>query len=293
MTDGCGVINSAAMRTIQDRMKFERQPTAIQARCAGSKGLWALAPRDDPCHKSPEPVLLVANSQRKIVLPEMHSADPASRAHRIFNLLAPNRVSSPARLNLQAVMNLSHNGIRDEQLVELLRTALEAEVAPLRQWTGRDAMTLLWKSVESAGRISGMRVRRAIAGQSRAHGFGQKFSKDEEDDEDLPEDPLGVDNCFDFDSRTSRNAFTGAPGTLAESILELLQAGYEPLTCPVLYDKLHTLIKLTIEGCIREYHISVPHSAEAYVIPGKSLYKISIPACFNLACRLDHGSSFR
>jgi RNA-dependent RNA polymerase len=42
MTDGCGFLNYAALKKIQENMAWENVPTCIQARVAGAKGLFML-----------------------------------------------------------------------------------------------------------------------------------------------------------------------------------------------------------------------------------------------------------
>jgi RNA-dependent RNA polymerase len=275
-TDGCGMVNPVTLQAIQEYIGGEHHLSAAQVRTVGSKGLLALATHDDPIFAEVEPKILIAHSQQKIALQKIalhnnHLYTPFTRAQYMLNLVAPNKVTSPARLNMQAIMNLSHNGVPDSIFKDLLRTGLESHIRPLLTWDGTNAMTLLWKAVEGEGRVSGARVRRSVGGQSRAFGFGQRFSKDEEDDAHIPDGPpedIPENSYLDYDTISSRSAWTGEPITKAEQILEMLQAGFEPLKCPALAHRLETFISWTIEGCVREYHIPVPLSAEAWVIPG-------------------------
>ena len=58
------------------------------------------------------------------------------------------------------------------------------------------------------------------------------------------------------------------PFSIGESIMERLQVGMTPLQDRILYDDLKKLIEETMKSYVQEYHIGIPQSAEAFLIPG-------------------------
>lgn len=54
MTDGCGFLNYAALKAIQINMAWETFPTCVQARIAGSKGIFLLHPSQRDQNEEPQ-----------------------------------------------------------------------------------------------------------------------------------------------------------------------------------------------------------------------------------------------
>ncbi|KAF8761361.1 RNA-dependent RNA polymerase [Rhizoctonia solani] len=54
LTDGCGFLNYTALKVIEQKMAWGRFPTCIQARIAGSKGLFMLHPRHRDLSEQPQ-----------------------------------------------------------------------------------------------------------------------------------------------------------------------------------------------------------------------------------------------
>lgn len=258
MTDGCGLINGAALYIITQRMGYPHRPTAVQGRIAGSKGLWMLHPH----HQSPEeqPRIWIRDSQKKINHgPNDDPLRPSNRALLIFDLLTPSRVTVPTRLSMLSINNLSHNGVPNHVFESLIKKDLEEEVAPLTRW--KDSMLPVAKAISNAGRITGSRLQRFAGGMSRAHGFIRDFHRDEEgDDSAAPDLPI----C------AGREPYSGAPIALHECTYELLAAGFNPLNSIVVADKIHSILKLVIESYVKSFKIAVSESIEAFILPGKS-----------------------
>ena len=59
------------------------------------------------------------------------------------------------------------------------------------------------------------------------------------------------------------------PPTIAEGIIEHIQAGFMPLKDYHLYKELKSLLNTAMESCVKEYHIIVSESAEAFIVLGK------------------------
>ncbi|PIL31184.1 RNA-dependent RNA polymerase [Ganoderma sinense ZZ0214-1] len=269
-TDGCGWMNNAALSAIARHMALEERPTAVQGRFGGAKGLWVLHPRD----QSSTPKIWIRESQVKIKL-DFNDLHPA---HSIFDLLAPPRVTLPSRLSRLTILNLAHNGVPKETFVELMRETIEAEVKPLVQWTGPKAMALLWKAIEKVGGVAMKRALQHAVGTSRAMGLVSRSFQDYIEGEE-PNEPLeeiaqeiaeqeGEGNGEKSALYTAlRDPATGQPLTIHGVILDLLQAGFQPLKLESLYEKLKKVTKMVVEDIIHEYHISVPLSAEAFIVP--------------------------
>ncbi|KAG1749807.1 RNA dependent RNA polymerase-domain-containing protein [Suillus paluster] len=268
MTDGCGFISGAALTAIMRVMQYPSRPTAVQGRIAGAKGMWVLHP--DPEHQVADgpPKIWIRNSQNKINLGPLRDVDTA---HRIFDLLAPSRVTGPSRLSSQTLVNLAHNGVPTDRLRELMADGLHNEVRQLTEWNGRDSMLVVWRAVERAGRVVICRLRRRIAGQARALGLGQLRPSEELDDEiddhDGDRDDVAVNQPLAASGPRSRNPHSGQPTTLYECVLELLQAGFHPLKLELLFRKLESVVTLVLDDYVGKFHIPVKESLEAYIIP--------------------------
>ena len=70
-----------------------------------------------------------------------------------------------------------------------------------------------------------------------------------------------------------RDPVTGVPLTKHAAVLDLIQAGFQPHKCPSLYDKLKLIVTEVIENIIQDFHITVPLSAEAFIIPGMHFFE--------------------
>ncbi|OSD01194.1 hypothetical protein PYCCODRAFT_1392370 [Trametes coccinea BRFM310] len=280
-TDGCGFMNGAALSAIGQRMGFSGRPTAVQGRIEGTKGVWVLHPRDHDPHATPK--IWTRDSQRKIVLD--HSKLDA--AHCIFDLVAPPRVILPSRLSRLTVMNLSHNGVPKDVFVQLMQETLEKQVRELTQWTRPQDMQLLWEKINRLGHVTASRIQQYALGASRALGLSGRIREDEFPS-DEPADPItelldviGAEGLSDEEAATLlseiesagalpsrlRNEFTGEPLTIHGAVMDLLQAGFHPLRLPILYEKLKTITVKAIEDIVKEFHVSVPMSAEAFIVP--------------------------
>jgi RNA-dependent RNA polymerase len=248
---------------IKHRGSQDGRPTAVQGRIAGSKGLWILHPYDrDPTEP---PRIWIRDSQKKIHLGVL------DRAHRIFDLVAVARVTN-SRLTIQSIMNLSHNGIPDSVFVSLMAQGLDDEVGKLTDWTSPASGWALWKAIHQAGGVAGMRMSRHALGVTRAIGLsGREFGSGDDDDDDDDDIGTGPTSSSEPIVSMGRNRYSGAPISVHESALELVQAGFSPLESKFLAEKIHAILRLVIESYVKEYRISIPQSAEAFMVPGEKL----------------------
>jgi RNA-dependent RNA polymerase len=254
LTDGCGFINGAALTLIARRLGLPSRPTAVQARVAGAKGLWILHGND----RSPTepPRIWIRDSQRKIKLPSLE----AGSAHVIFDLVSQStRITVPGHLNSQTITNLAENGVDSEVFQELTRAGLTEVFTSLTQWDGPGAMPLLWNTVNNMGSVTRTRLQRIAHGLSRAIGLANRFEMDREDDDDdsEEEDPS--------DSNDNDKSLYGA-------VLALIQAGFNPKSAPLLYEKMRHVIKNALDRHLRGYRVEVRQSAEAFIVPGAYIY---------------------
>jgi RNA-dependent RNA polymerase len=257
MTDGCGFINGSALSLICRAMSLEYRPSAVQGRIAGSKGVWILHPTD----RSPsEPRRIwIRGSQKKI---EFENLD--DRGHRIFNFVAPPRLTSH-RMTMQSIVNLSHNGVGDEVFKTLLTEALSAEVKQITDWDGPHAMLALWRAIHQQG-VGRSRLQRHSQGATRALGLAGREIKEQ------IATSINVEVDEPHVACSSRDLYSGAPLSLHESALEMLQAGFHPLKSKALYEKLRNVLTCVIDSHIKEYRIGVLRSAEVFIVPGDSVF---------------------
>ncbi|KAG8219296.1 RNA dependent RNA polymerase-domain-containing protein [Butyriboletus roseoflavus] len=266
LTDGCGLINGAALTRIMRLMKYSIRPTAVQGRIGGSKGMWVLHP--DPLQQIPDgpATIWIRPSQTKI---KLGKTSELGRAQRTFDLLAPSRVTHPSRLSSQTLINLCHNGINPQVLKDLMALGLREEIQSFIDWTQPQSMVMVWKAVERAGSIVVSRLRRLLTGQARALGLGQLIPIDDQGREDEEGDGDGDPDYHQAGPLVdaSHKRFSGHPLTLHETVLELLQAGFHPLNLDLLFRKLESVITLVVNEYVERFHIPVMESCEAYIVP--------------------------
>ncbi|OSX67200.1 hypothetical protein POSPLADRAFT_1127992 [Postia placenta MAD-698-R-SB12] len=254
-TDGCGYMNGAALTAIGRLIGYSERPTVVQGRFAGSKGLWALHPEDQEPNALPR--MWIRSSQQKI----KHHDEKLGPAQLTFDLVAPPRITIPARLSMYTIMNLSHNGVPDETFIKLMQDGLKKEVEALTTWDGPHAMVLLWHAVNQVGHVTLSKLRQQAAGGARILGFGRAQDRDDWEDDDVD------DGLEDETLEVGSLEYEGEPTSVSAAVLELLQAGFQPLKLPLLYEKLRKVVADRIEDYIRNYKITVPRSAEAFIIP--------------------------
>ncbi|KAG2159654.1 RNA dependent RNA polymerase-domain-containing protein [Suillus bovinus] len=262
MTDGCGLISGAALTAIMRVIQYPSRPTAVQGRIAGAKGMWVLHPDPEYQVADGPPKIWIRNSQHKINCGPLHKIDDA---HRIFDLVAPSRVTGPSRLSKDTLVNLAQNDVPTGILKELMANGLNNEVRQLTEWDGSDSMILVWRAVERAGRVVICRLRRRIAGQARAFGLGQLRPNEELGDEIDDDGNVILDQSPAAPDPRSRNPHSGQPTSLYESVLELLQAGFHPLKLDPLFNKLKSVVTVVLDDYVKNCHIPVKESLEAYI----------------------------
>ncbi len=151
-------------------------------------------------------------------------------AHSIFELLGLSRVT-PTRLSRSVILNLAHNGVPKETFVQLMKDMIDEEVKPLMQWTGPKTMLLLSKVVEGLGTGRGW---------------------------------------MNYELHDQSPGATEQPRrTIHDVILDLLQAGFHPLKLEYLFESLKKCARLSMDNIVCDFHLPVPRSARAFIVPGK------------------------
>lgn len=243
-------MNIAALVAIARSMEFDGPPTAVQGRIAGSKGVWMLDPVDQDASSPPR--IWIRSSQVKINLGDQKLW---KREHLIFDFLGPSRVTYPGRLSMQFIINMEHNGVPNEAFALLMEDGLREHTDPLMKWDGPEAPHLLRDALDKMGNVSGSKVQQLAGSSRRALGLGQKFGRENEQ-------PLaGVEDGGD-------PAAEEAEIFCHERVMMMLQAGFTPKNAIYLRTELRELISREIEKWIKNYHIVIPHSAEAFIVPG-------------------------
>lgn len=277
LTDGCGYINGAALTQIMRAMQYGSRPTAVQGRIGGSKGMWVLHYDPDEQVSDGPAKIWIRPSQTKIKLGEVSRL---GKAQRMFDLLAPSRVTGPSHLSSQTLINLSHNGISHQLLKDLMALGLKEELQPFIDWSQPHSMIIVWRAVERAGSVVVSRLRRMFAGQARALGLGQLHpleNQSQENEEDIGD--------LQHPAQLRHIKHSGQPLTLHETVLELLQAGFHPMKLDYLFQKVESVMTLVLDDYVEKFHIPVIESCEAYIIPGKcSLHYNSMLIVFPDPC---------
>jgi hypothetical protein len=162
---------------------------------------------------------------------------------------------------MQTIINLSHNKVPDDVFGKLMEDGIQADVQSLTSWEGETAMKSLLHAVAQLGGLSGIRLRRELAGLGRVLGYG-KAEKVEQSSEELQGD------CNPMQA-TGRFKLSGEPIAVVEKAFEMIAAGFHPSTSKILWQCLEKMVKKHISSYILKFHIPIPESLEAFIIPGK------------------------
>lgn len=268
MTDGCGWANRFVMRELHNQFpEWSNEPTAIQCRLGGAKGL-LLVNYDLP---NDEPMIFLRPSQIKIkysaaqlqecILPK--DIDPAMLT---IDVLRASRMSSPARLSVETIMNLAENGVPDNVFQDLFRVDVEERLDRLLNTEREDALFHIWTALEREGGVMRERMARQAAGKARAAGYVFEDANDLEWDEDGLND---LDAAIQVQSTAWwEDPVSGCPSTLEETCMELLDSGFTFQNCAVLLVKHREVCRKALRSYNAKYRFSVPMSCSAFIVPG-------------------------
>ncbi|KAI0360558.1 hypothetical protein OH77DRAFT_1493021 [Trametes cingulata] len=272
MTDGCGFANRAVMRALHAKFpSWQDEPTAIQCRIGGAKGL-LLVRHDLPADEEVHPKVWLRPSQLKIKytslpLDECLLPPDSDPALLTIDVLRASRMHTPARLSIETITNLAENGVPHERFKELFRVNLQERLDALLQYKEPADMPLLWNAVAREGGVITARIVREAAGVARAAGYVAEDYDDDVGDDD--EDGLdGLDKALrEQSSAWWEDPISGLPSSLEETCMTLLESGFIPKTCPVLRAKLREVAKKVVTTFETRCKFSVQMSCSAFIVP--------------------------
>lgn len=166
-----------------------------------------LHPTDD----SLEPRIWIRDSQKKITLSRL------LRAHRIFDLLAVSKPSSPVHLSAQSIVILANNGVPAKVFCTLQEQGLRDLITPLMDWSRPSATAYLWNSINEVSSVTRSKLQRLAAGASRALGFEKRGYDTADDSNDIGVDPQEPPH-------TGRNSYSGGERRNPSSVSVLKHA---------------------------------------------------------------------
>ncbi|KAG9019610.1 hypothetical protein FRB90_012456 [Tulasnella sp. 427] len=257
MTDGCGLINRAALLIVQKRKKLLTIPTALQGRIAGAKGLWILNTTD----QSGVPRIWITESQVKIKYTDEELEEDPSR--RIFDLLRIAQVKTPVRLSSQPIINFAHNGVPNTVFSELLQESLQDTVDDfLNDWKANNVVSL-WQMVYKRG-VAQLRRERSTKLFERT--FANFWDTEDDDEPTLPSHLSGpLVSSEAPESGPDPNSLW--PTGLGEQIVELLESGFTPSSFTHLASLMKRYLKQEVSSMTINCHIPIRRSAEAFAAP--------------------------
>ncbi|KAG8712265.1 hypothetical protein FRC11_000575, partial [Ceratobasidium sp. 423] len=251
MTDGCGFLNYAALKAIQENMAWDSFSTCVQARIGGAKGLFMLHPE----HRDPseEPKIWMRSSQVKIQLnPQKEKWSPI---HFILDVLSGSLVPEASSITYEMIMSLSENKVPDEVLVKLLRDTIEREARSMEPSSKPHGAQVLYDSIYATHRVLQGRLRRVISPDAhRAQALVELENDDDDEGSGLAKWEAGPD------------PFSGQPASSQEQVLGWLQSGFAP-TDRFVMEKLVYLQKKLMTAAVNKYRIAVPESVRAFIVP--------------------------
>ncbi|ESK96081.1 hypothetical protein Moror_7426 [Moniliophthora roreri MCA 2997] len=254
MTDGSGFINQAALRLLQSKFKWDEWPTAIQCRVAGAKGMLLQHPNNE----NHEPEVWIRPSQTKI----RYSNNDEDECRLIIDVLRSCHSRSSCVLGTETIINMAENGIPAKRFFKLLDEGFNRLITSLTTWEGEDAMYNLWATVARLGGVRAARAARVQAGLARVLGYSEGDAQDDEDED-------GLDEQESEDSSVAwwGDEISGQPSSLEETVMRLLDAGFNPYICSVLREKLSAIVTTHIQNYGAKYRVEVPMSCMTFIQP--------------------------
>ncbi|KAG2195244.1 hypothetical protein INT47_007973 [Mucor saturninus] len=288
MTDGCGIISPSAMKIIMGCQATDELPCAIQGRIAGAKGIWIISPDLD---FSSGNYIEIRKSQDKFKtgLPQEDlGLDPL---HYTFDLVKNSICVYPSNLNTQFIQSLSAGGVPTEVFVEILKEYIHRladivtenqNVKILRDWVSKtgNIMNSRWESEENTEKglwhdiasgedenDSGIFSMAPFSPQNGNHddeSFTSSNVLDEKASTSFP--ALQADAETKRNNYNKINKFSGFPAGLHESIVRLLDAGFD-LSNAYVATRVTMVFRQVMQAITIKYRIEVPQSCTITCVP--------------------------
>ncbi|KDE07677.1 hypothetical protein MVLG_02137 [Microbotryum lychnidis-dioicae p1A1 Lamole] len=257
MTDGCGLISDAAMSQIAEKLTaaegdgrlLRGLPPAAQGRLGPGKGVWTVAPLSP--WGTEASFIEVRDSQWKF--------DDAQTQRFTFELHSIPSPRDSAKLGKQTFEVLAHCGVPVQIFRELLKKQLQAICDPFFDF--KDLGQVLYH-IEKTTRVHEERLFKARSSSDPATIRDNAWEGEDLIDDVEVGEHEDDSSGFVLDGRL--DASSGAPNTILELVVEMIQAGFSPDggtvgACPPLGAKLdwiaqdqikrNTSFKLTSEQC--------------------------------------------
>ncbi|GAA5871320.1 hypothetical protein JCM3774_000909 [Rhodotorula dairenensis] len=262
MTDGCSLMSPAAMSVLAEKLAASRRsadlkppiPTVAQGRIGPGKGVWAIAPRTS--WAGPKDVWIeVRDSQFKF--------NDAQTSDFVFELHSvPSGGRTSAKLGKQMFEVLTHSGVPASALRAIFRQQIVTGQEAFRNYASPAA--LLYHVEKTCGILEDRTMKARLSNDASAlkllaNGYSSARSWG---DEDAPVADEQESVGFVHDRRFDPSS--GAPNVVAEVVVEMLQAGFDPRENPHLADKVKKLAERALDRI--SFKIDDEYSRTAFVI---------------------------
>lgn len=271
MTDGCGIISASAMRKIMGSQQNDIMPCAIQGRIGGAKGLWIVSPDLD---MDSGDWIEIRSSQKKFTtgLPDPMLANTLDPIHFTFDLVKNAFCLYPSHLNTQFIQCLAAGGVPVQVFLELLTEHI-GNVSDILTDIRNTQVLRDW--LVKSGGIQG---RRQIAEGLGQHGQQRQVATvsppilvagDDHDDggKSGPTDDHDTTGATSKQSGMSPiNDYSGLPSSLYESIVRLLDAGFD-LTNAYIANRTTFAFRGMLTSLSTKYRVEIQQSCTLMCIP--------------------------
>lgn len=287
MTDGCGIISCSAMKKIMGCQATDELPCAIQGRIAGAKGIWIIEPDLDFTSGD---YIKIRKSQDKFKTGILQSDFTFDPHHYSFDLVKNSILVYPSNLNTQFIQCLSHGGVPHSVFIVILKeyihqlAAIVTEnqsIKLLRDWVAQSGKIMMGRWENEANTEKGLW--RDLVNGGGAGGVDDEndsgfFTLDSPDESHLSDDDR-LDNSTGEEKGLSKlsmetkenhfarlNKYSGFPASLHESIVRLLDAGFD-LSNAYVATRVTMVFRQIMQSITTKYKIEVPQSCTVTCVP--------------------------
>ncbi|BGP40958.1 hypothetical protein JCM10449v2_004923 [Rhodotorula kratochvilovae] len=254
MTDGCSLMSLAAMEELGVKYAASRRenelnprlPCAAQGRIGPGKGVWACAP---PTPWSNDLWIEVRDSQWKF--------NDSQTREFTFHLHSVPSGKGAAKIGKQLFEILAHCGVPASAFRAMLRKQIETSQEAF--WQAPSTAALLYHVEKTCGILEDRTTKARMANDP----LSIRRDRDKEQEDPVVAKAEQESGEFVHDRRIDPSS--GAPNVVAEVVVEMLQAGFDPRENPHLADKLHLLAENCVKKQIR-FSIDDEYSRNVYVV---------------------------
>jgi RNA-dependent RNA polymerase len=179
----------------------------------------------------------------------------------------------PGHLSHEITVNLTENCIGHSTFTTLYKEGLAKCIGNLMKW---DNTIELWKAVAHKGSVLAAQRAWEAGGESCTRGLGEHDTDNiESDDEDGLQQ---MENAIK--QRSSAwwwDKLSSCPSSLEETVMVLLDVGFKPTDCVVLYEKLRKIVFTNIDYYTHKCKVNMPMSCTAFIVPGKTTFMLDKP----------------